>query len=69
MKRFLLILILLFPILTLVYWVYRGDAIRPRKTLDTTNGIPENIRTNLPTGTNSSATTNPPNTNEPPPAK
>src|SRR5579863_7993662 len=36
MKRFLLIAILLFPILTLIFWVYRGEAIRPRKTPDVT---------------------------------
>ncbi len=36
MKRIFLILILLFPILTLVFWVYRGDSIRPHKMPDVT---------------------------------
>jgi len=46
MKRFFLVIILLFPILTLVFWVFRGDSIRPRKVPDAKvdkTGSPTNI--------------------------
>jgi hypothetical protein len=61
-KRFLLILILVFPVLTLLFWVYRGDAIRPRKPSGVTNQIQQMAPTNQTAGSNSSGSTN---TNEP----
>lgn len=66
MKRFLLILILIFPILTLLFWVYRGDAIRPRKPSGETNQIQQMAPTNLTAGSNATGSTN---TNEPSRAK
>ncbi|HZQ45689.1 MAG TPA: hypothetical protein VFC07_01650 [Verrucomicrobiae bacterium] len=75
MKRFFLVAILLFPILTLVFWVYRGDSIRPRKMPDLNAGpqgqnLPpaDSSGTNIPSAPNSSRQTKMTNLDETAPA-